>query len=45
MVCHQIRLRGDDSFFLLAAKKEQEILCSRMWVWIFLYQMMHSSVA
>ena len=21
MVCHQIRLRGDDSFFLLARKK------------------------
>ena len=35
MVCHQIRLRGDDSFCYYLEKKEQEILCYRMWAWIF----------
>ena len=38
-VCHQIRLRGDDSFSYWLKKKKkkkaQDILCSRMWAWIF----------
>ena len=38
MVCHEIRLRGDDSFFYWLKKKKkkkQDIFCSRMWVWNF----------
>ena len=40
MVCHQIRLRGDDNFSYWLEKKqkekEQEIFWSRMWAFIFL---------
>ena len=36
MICHQIRLRGDESFsYWLKKKKEQDIFCSHMWAWIF----------
>ena len=36
MICHQIRLRGDDSFsYWLKKKKAQDISCSRMRAWIF----------
>ena len=36
MVCHEIRLRGDDSI-LPAEKKNQkkDIFCSCMWTWNF----------
>ena len=32
MICHQIRLRGDDSFSYWL--KAQDIFCLRMWAWI-----------
>ena len=35
MICHQIRLRGDDSFSYWLKKKAQDISCSRMRAWIF----------
>ena len=35
MVCHQIRLRGDDSFSYWLKKKEEDIFCPHMWAWIF----------
>ena len=38
MVCHEIRLRGDDSFSYRRKKKKrkkQDIFCSCMWVWNF----------
>ena len=39
MICHQIRLRGDESFSYWRKKKkkkkEQDIFCSRMWAWTF----------
>ena len=39
MICHQIRLRGDESFSYWLKKKkkkkEQDIFCSRMWAWTF----------
>ena len=38
MICHQIRLRGDDSFSYWLKKKKkkgQDTFCSRMWAWIF----------
>ena len=35
MICHQIRLRDDDSFSYWLEKKAQDIFCSRMWAWVF----------
>ena len=35
MICHQIRLRGDDSFSYWLEKKAQDIFCSHMWAWVF----------
>ena len=35
MVCHQIRLRGNDKFSSWLKKKEHEIFCSRMWTCIY----------
>ena len=35
MVCHQIRLRGDDSFSYWLKKKAEDIFCPHMWAWIF----------
>ena len=35
MLCHQIRLRGDDRFSYWLKKKAQDISCSRMRAWIF----------
>ena len=35
MVCHQIRLHGDDSFSYWLKKKAEDIFCPRMWAWIF----------
>ena len=40
MKCHQIPLRGDDSFSCWLKKKkkkkkEQDIFCSLMWAWNF----------
>ena len=35
MICHQIRLRSDDSFSYWLKKKGQEISCSRMRAWSF----------
>ena len=35
MVCHQIRLRGDNNRFFFGKKKEQEIIRSRIWTCIF----------
>ena len=35
MICHQIRLRGDDSFSYWLEKKTQDIFCSHTWAWVF----------
>ena len=35
VICHQIRLRDDDSFSYWLEKKAQYIFCSRMWAWFF----------
>ena len=35
MVCHQIRLHGDDSFSYWLKKKAEDIFCPHMWAWIF----------
>ena len=35
MICHQIRLRDDDSFSYWLEKKAQDIFCSHMWAWVF----------
>ena len=49
MMCHQIRLRGDENFVLLAEKKTQDIFCSRMRAWIFCVRRctvwMHNAIA
>ena len=35
MICHQIRLRDDDSFSYWLEKKAQDIFCSCMLAWVF----------